>query len=70
MTKDGLDIPNDRSLSIDVGDRLVTLTIQNPGKTTTGLYQVKLSNNLGDDQASLRIRISGIFVCVRWIDFF
>ena len=59
LTKDGQDLSNDRNVSIDVSDRSVTLTIRNTDKNTSGPYKIKLENNLGEDEATLRINVSG-----------
>ena len=59
LSKDGQDLTKDRNVSIDVTDRTITLTIRNADKNTTGSYQVKAANNLGEDQATLRINVSG-----------
>jgi len=59
LTKDGKDITKDKNVSIDVGDRGITLTIRNTDKNTSGPYKIKLDNNLGEDEATLRIRVSG-----------
>ncbi len=59
LTKDGNDITKDKNVSIDVGDRGITLTIRNTDKNTSGPYKIKLDNNLGEDEATLRIRVSG-----------
>jgi hypothetical protein len=59
LTKDGNDITKDKNVSIDVSDRAITLTIRNTDKNTSGPYKIKLDNNLGEDEATLRIRVSG-----------
>jgi outer membrane lipoprotein-sorting protein len=59
LTRDGQDLSNDRNVSIDVSDRAVTLTIRNTDKNSTGAYKIKLSNNLGEDEATLRIHVTG-----------
>ena len=59
LTKDGNDISKDKNVSIDISDRAITLTIRNTDKNTTGPYKIKLDNNLGEDEATLRIHVSG-----------
>jgi hypothetical protein len=59
LTKDGVDLTKDKNVSIDVGDRGITLTIRNTDKNTSGPYKIKLDNNLGEDEATLRIHVSG-----------
>ena len=59
LTKDGNDISKDKNVSVDVTDRAIILTIRNPDKNTTGPYKIKLDNNLGEDEATLRIHVSG-----------
>jgi hypothetical protein len=59
LTKDGKDITKDKNVSVDVGDRAITLTIRNADKNTSGPYKIKLGNDLGEDEATLRIRVSG-----------
>ena len=59
LTKDGNDISKDKNISVDVSDRAITLTIRNPDKNTSGPYKIKLDNNLGEDEATLRIHVSG-----------
>lgn len=59
LTKDGQDLSNDRNVSIDVSDRSITLTIRNTDKNTSGSYKIKVENNLGEDEATLRINVSG-----------
>ena len=44
---------------MDVKDRAITLTIRNADKNTSGPYQIKLDNDLGDDEATIRLRVSG-----------
>jgi outer membrane lipoprotein-sorting protein len=62
LSKDGQDVSNDRNVSIDVTDRGITLTIRNADKNTSGPYKIKLDNNLGSDEATLRINVSGQFI--------
>jgi len=63
LTKDGNDLTKDKNVSIEVGDRGITLTIRNTDKNTSGPYKIKLDNNLGEDEATLRIHVSGkIFI--------
>jgi hypothetical protein len=59
LTKDGVDIMKDKNVSVDVKDRAIILTIRNPDKNTSGPYKIKLDNNLGEDEATLRIHVSG-----------
>jgi hypothetical protein len=59
LTKDGKDLTKDKNVSIDVGDRAITLTIRNADKNTSGPYKIKLNNDLGEDEATLRIQVSG-----------
>ena len=59
LTKDGQDLSKDRNVSIDVGDRSITLTIRNSDKNTSGPYKIQLANNLGADEATLRINVLG-----------
>ncbi len=59
LTKDGNDLTKDKNVSIDVSDRAVTLTIRNTDKNTSGPYKIKLDNSLGEDEATLRINVSG-----------
>ena len=59
LTKDGKDLTKDKNVSIDVSDRAITLTIRNTDKNTSGPYNIKLDNNLGSDEATLRIHVSG-----------
>ncbi len=59
LTKDGIDLSKDKNVSIDVSDRAITLTIRNTDKNTTGPYKIKLDNDLGEDEATLRIHVSG-----------
>ncbi|CAF4579023.1 unnamed protein product [Rotaria sp. Silwood1] len=60
LTKDGNDVTNDKNISIDVGPRAVTLTIRNTDKNTSGPYQIKLDNELGEDEATIRIHVSDV----------
>ncbi|CAF4189098.1 unnamed protein product [Rotaria sp. Silwood2] len=60
LTKDGQDLTKDKNVSIDVSDRAITLTIRNTDKNTTGPYTIKLDNNLGEDEATLRIHVSDV----------
>ncbi|CAF4156749.1 unnamed protein product, partial [Rotaria sordida] len=60
LTKDGQDLTKDRNVSIDVSDRAITLTIRNADKNTSGSYTIKLDNNLGEDEATLRIHVSDV----------
>jgi len=60
LTKDGKDLTNDKNVSIDVSDRAITLTIRNADKNSSGPYKIKLDNDLGEDEATLRIRVSGL----------
>lgn len=60
LTKDGQDLSKDKNVSIDVSDRAIILTIRNGDKNTTGPYKIKLDNNLGEDEATLRIHVSGL----------
>lgn len=60
LTKDGVDLSKDKNVSIDVTDRAVTITIRNSDKNTSGPYNIKLDNNLGEDEATLRIHVSGM----------
>ena len=60
LTKDGQDLTKDKNVSIDVSDRAITLTIRNGDKNTTGPYKIKLDNNLGEDEATLRIHVSDV----------
>ena len=67
LTKDGNDVSKDKNVSIDVSDRGITLTIRNADKNTSGPYKIKLSNNLGEDEATLRLHVSGkMFICTIW----
>lgn len=59
LTKDGKDITRDKNVSVEVKDRAITLTIRNPDKNTSGPYQIKLDNELGEDEATIRLRVSG-----------
>jgi hypothetical protein len=59
LTKDGQDMTKDKNVSIDVSDRGITLTIRNGDKNTSGPYKIKLDNALGEDEATLRIHVSG-----------
>lgn len=59
LTKDGVDLSKDKNVSIDVTDRTITLTIRNTDKNTSGPHSIKLDNNLGEDEATLRIHVSG-----------
>ena len=59
LTKDGKDLTKDKNVSIDVSDRAITLTIRNTDKNTSGPYNIKLDNDLGSDEATLRIHVSG-----------
>lgn len=59
LMKDGKDITNDKNVSIEVKDRAITLTIRNPDKNSSGPYQIKLDNELGEDEATLRLNVSG-----------
>jgi hypothetical protein len=59
LTKDGVDLSKDQNVSIDVTDRTITLTIQNTDQNTTGPHSIKLNNNLGEDETTLRIYVSG-----------
>lgn len=59
MSKDGQDLSGDRNVSIDVGDRMITLTIRNTDKKTSGPYKIRLHNNLGEDEATLRLNVLG-----------
>jgi len=59
LTKDGVDLSKDKNVSIDVKDRCIVLTIRNTDKNTSGPYKIKLDNNLGEDEATLRIKVSG-----------
>jgi len=59
LTKDGVDLSKDKNVSIDVTDHTITLTIQNTDKNTSGPHSIKLDNNLGEDEATLRIHVSG-----------
>jgi hypothetical protein len=59
LTKDGIDLSKDKNVSIDVSARAITLTIRNTDKNTTGPYKIKLDNDLGEDEATLRIHVSG-----------
>ena len=65
LSKDGQDLSGDRNVSIDVGDRMITLTIRNTDKNTSGPYKIRLHNNLGEDEATLRINVSGDTECRR-----
>ncbi|CAF1652343.1 unnamed protein product, partial [Adineta ricciae] len=60
LTKDGKDLTKDKNVSIDVGSRGITLTIRNTDKNTSGPYKIKLDNELGEDEATLRIRVSDV----------
>ncbi|CAF4919148.1 unnamed protein product, partial [Rotaria magnacalcarata] len=57
-SKDGNDLTKDKNVSIDISDRAITLTIRNTDKNTSGPYQIKLDNNLGEDEATIRINVS------------
>ena len=59
LTKDGNDLSKDKNVSVDVTDRAIILTIRNADKNTSGPYKIKLDNNLGEDEATLRINVSG-----------
>ena len=59
LTKDGNDLTNDKDVSIDVNNRAITLTIRNTNKDTSGPYQIKLDNELGEDVTALHIHVSG-----------
>ncbi|CAM4765861.1 unnamed protein product [Rotaria magnacalcarata] len=58
LSKDGNDLTKDKNVSIDISDRAITLTIRNTDKNTSGPYQIKLDNNLGEDEATIRINVS------------
>lgn len=60
LMKDGQDLSKDKNVSIDITDRAITLTIRNPDKNTSGPYNIKLDNNLGSDEATLRIHVSDV----------
>ena len=68
LTKDGQDLSKDRNVSIDVGDRAITLTIRNTDKNTSGPYKIKMDNNLGADEATLRINVLGKHLLARGVD--
>jgi len=57
LSKNGQDLGGDRNVSIDVGDRMITLTIRNTDKNTSGPYKIRLHNNLGEDEATLRLNV-------------
>ena len=60
LTRDGQDLTKDKNVSIDISDRAITLTIRNADKNSSGPYKIKLNNNLGEDEATLRIHVSGL----------
>ncbi|CAF1142161.1 unnamed protein product [Rotaria sordida] len=60
LTKDGKDLTKDKNVSIDVSPRAVTVTIRNTDKNTSGPYEIKLDNDLGEDTATLRLHVSDV----------
>ncbi|CAF0817484.1 unnamed protein product, partial [Didymodactylos carnosus] len=54
------DVTKANNVSIDVGERAITLTIRNADKNTSGPYRIKLHNNLGEDEATLRLHVSDV----------
>ncbi|CAF0741448.1 unnamed protein product, partial [Didymodactylos carnosus] len=54
------DVTKANNVTVDVGDRAITLTIRNPDKNTSGPYKLKLENNLGEDEATLRLHVSDV----------
>ena len=56
-TKDGNSIDSDSSYRLDLSENYATLSIKNADLNHTGVYELKLSNQLGSDSCKIRLQI-------------
>ncbi len=58
-TKSGVSIDDDNAFKFDLTDAFATLTIRHANATHTGIYELKLENQVGFDSCKIAVHILG-----------